>query len=491
MGPILTGIILLVAGLAGVFWGYRIFRFILPVIGGIAGYLIGLALFPNNLIIALVIGFGLAILFAILAFAAWSVMVTISGAVLGAALGVAIAVGLNLTAWLGWIVILALAVLVGILVWKIRDEVVIILTAITGAAFVATGLRVWFGAGTIRSLVWWTIFFVLAVIGIVWQWQRYRNLKLLGMGGPAKTPGVEPVAPAAAVSAEVAAPAVAAPAVAATAAAVTETRSEEISFAAEPEAFEVEAAVPEVEAVAPEIEVAAPEIEVAVPEIELAAPMVEAAAVGAVIAEAAEEARLEESVLPEAAPEAAAGAVIAEVAEEARLEEPVLPEAAPEAALVEAAALSHLDLLESSLEGSQLANLQEKVEFVEGIGPTFGLKLNEAGIATVLDLLRRGATRKGRTELAEITGIAAGLIMKWVNQADLYRVKGIGKQFGELLEAAGVDTVPELAQRNPQNLFNKLSEVNAEKKLAGRAPHQSEVESWVAQAKDLPRVIEY
>jgi predicted flap endonuclease-1-like 5' DNA nuclease len=108
-----------------------------------------------------------------------------------------------------------------------------------------------------------------------------------------------------------------------------------------------------------------------------------------------------------------------------------------------------------------------------------------------MDLLRRGATRKGRAELVEVTGIAAGLIMKWVNAADLYRVKGIGKQFGELLEAAGVDTVPELAQRNPLNLYTKLSEVNTEKKVAGRAPHQSEVESWVAQAKELPRVIEY
>jgi predicted flap endonuclease-1-like 5' DNA nuclease len=171
--------------------------------------------------------------------------------------------------------------------------------------------------------------------------------------------------------------------------------------------------------------------------------------------------------------------------------EAVVPEPELEAPVVEAAALSDLDLFESGLEGSQQANFQEKVEFVEGIGPTYGMKLNEAGIETVMDLLRRGATRKGRAELVEATGIANGLIMKWINAADLYRVKGIGKQFGELLEAAGVDTVPELAQRNPLNLYTKLSEVNAEKKIAGRAPHQSEVESWVAQAKDLPRVIEY
>jgi predicted flap endonuclease-1-like 5' DNA nuclease len=157
----------------------------------------------------------------------------------------------------------------------------------------------------------------------------------------------------------------------------------------------------------------------------------------------------------------------------------------------EVAIAADLDQLEASLDGAGLAAMQQKVNFVEGIGPVYGEKLNEAGIDMVMDLLKRGATRKGRAELVEATGIAAGLIMKWVNQADLYRVKGIGKQFGELLEAAGVDTVPELAQRNPVNLFNKLSEVNAEKKLAGRAPHQGEVESWVAQAKDLPRVIEY
>ena len=79
----------------------------------------------------------------------------------------------------------------------------------------------------------------------------------------------------------------------------------------------------------------------------------------------------------------------------------------------------------------------------------------------MIDLLRRGATRRGRAELVEATGIAIELIMKWINSADLFRVLGVGKQFAELLEAAGVDTVPELAQRNPVNLFNKLSEVNA------------------------------
>jgi predicted flap endonuclease-1-like 5' DNA nuclease len=142
-------------------------------------------------------------------------------------------------------------------------------------------------------------------------------------------------------------------------------------------------------------------------------------------------------------------------------------------------------------DGTDAAALQEKVEFVEGIGVTYGAKLNEAGIVTALDLLRRGATRQGRAELERTTGIAGGLILKWVNHSDLFRIKGVSKQFAELLEAAGVDTVPELAQRNPVNLFTRLSEVNAEKKLVGRDPHQGEVDSWVSQATSLPRIVEY
>ena len=415
MSPFLVGLFLLAAGLAGVFWGYRIFRILLPILGGIAGYLIGIALFPNNLVLALVIGFGLALVLAILAYTAWSIMVTISGAILGGSLGAVIAAGLNLWNWLGWIVILILTVVGGILVWKVRDEVVIILTAITGAAFVATGLRTWFGEGTVRSILWFAIFIVFAIIGIAWQWRRYRHLKLLGMGGPAETPGATRAAPVADVGAPVAAaPAVAtAPAAAAAIAAgavVAETKAE-----AEP---------PVAETAAPVVEAAAPPVEVA--------------------------------------PAVAAAVVTAD-----------------------------LEQLEATLDGTQLAALQEKVEFVEGIGPMYAEKLNKAGIVTVIDLLRLGATRKGRAELVEATGIAAGLIMKWVNSADLFRVKGVGKQFGELLEAAGVDTVPELAQRNPVNLFNKLSEVNAEKKLAGRSPHESEVESWVTQAKKMPRIVEY
>jgi hypothetical protein len=100
------------------FLGIPDIRILLPILGGIAGYLIAIALFPNNLILALVIGFGLALVLAILAYTAWSIMVTISGVILGGSLGAVIAAGLNLWNWLGWIVILVLAVVGGILVWK-------------------------------------------------------------------------------------------------------------------------------------------------------------------------------------------------------------------------------------------------------------------------------------------------------------------------------------------------------------------------------------
>jgi predicted flap endonuclease-1-like 5' DNA nuclease len=181
----------------------------------------------------------------------------------------------------------------------------------------------------------------------------------------------------------------------------------------------------------------------------------------------------------------AAGAVAAAALEPA--EEPVASKAVAD----EAAVAGVLDELEATSDGTEMAALKEQVSFVEGIGPVYGAKLNEAGIVITLDLLRRGATRKGRAELVETTGIPSGLITKWVNQADLFRIKGVSKQFAELLEAAGVDTVPELAQRNPVNLFTRLGEVNAEKKLTGRSPHQGEVDSWVSQAKNLPRIVEY
>ena len=132
-----------------------------------------------------------------------------------------------------------------------------------------------------------------------------------------------------------------------------------------------------------------------------------------------------------------------------------------------------------------------KISNIEGIGPTYAAKLDGVGIKTTEQLLEAGKTKKGRVALETKTGITGKLILEWVNRADLFRVKGVGEEYSDLLEAAGVDTVPELAQRNAANLFAKMNEVNAEKNLVRRTPALSMVERWVAHAKELPRVIEY
>jgi predicted flap endonuclease-1-like 5' DNA nuclease len=131
------------------------------------------------------------------------------------------------------------------------------------------------------------------------------------------------------------------------------------------------------------------------------------------------------------------------------------------------------------------------LSYVEGIGEVYSGKLSEAGVDTPQALLERGATPKGRNELAEATEISEHLILKWVNHVDLYRIKGVGSEYADLLEASGVDTVVELAQRNPSNLFEKLNQVNAEKELVRHLPTLTQVEDWVEQAKSLPRVISY
>ena len=131
------------------------------------------------------------------------------------------------------------------------------------------------------------------------------------------------------------------------------------------------------------------------------------------------------------------------------------------------------------------------IEDIEGIGPTYAAKLNAAGVKTTDDLLNAGSLPKGREELAEKTGISATLILEWVNLADLFRIKGVGEEYSDLLEEAGVDTVVELSQRNPENLHAKICEINEEKKLVRRPPTLNNVRSWIEQAKTLPRIVEY
>ena len=132
-----------------------------------------------------------------------------------------------------------------------------------------------------------------------------------------------------------------------------------------------------------------------------------------------------------------------------------------------------------------------KLENIEGIGGIYAQKLREAGVGSTDALLEQGATPKGRKEIAEKAAISEKLILEWVNHADLFRVKGVGEEYADLLEEAGVDTVPELAQRNPENLYQKMLEANQEKNLVRRPPALSQVSDWVEQAKGLPRAISY
>ena len=132
-----------------------------------------------------------------------------------------------------------------------------------------------------------------------------------------------------------------------------------------------------------------------------------------------------------------------------------------------------------------------KIIDVEGIGEVYGLKLKEVGINTVEQLLEKGCKPAGRKALEEETGISGKLILTWCNHADLMRIKGVGPQFSELLEAAGVDTVKELKHRVPENLQPKLEEINEQKNLVNRVPSLSEVQRMIEQAKELPAKMEY
>jgi len=128
---------------------------------------------------------------------------------------------------------------------------------------------------------------------------------------------------------------------------------------------------------------------------------------------------------------------------------------------------------------------------VEGIGPVNADKLKMAGVGSTESLLSMGGTAAGRKDLATRSGVSEKLILEWVNHVDLFRIKGVGEEYSDLLEEAGVDTVKELRNRKPANLHAKMLEVNAQKKLVRRPPALSMVEDWVAQAKKLPPVVTY
>ncbi|MEQ9365556.1 MAG: DUF4332 domain-containing protein [Leptospirales bacterium] len=134
-----------------------------------------------------------------------------------------------------------------------------------------------------------------------------------------------------------------------------------------------------------------------------------------------------------------------------------------------------------------MANLEK----VEGIGPKYAAQLSKVGVKTTGSLLTKGATPQGRKDLARESGVSAKLLLEWINHVDLFRVNGVGEEYADLLEEAGVDTVPELAQRNAKSLYEMLEKTNAKKKLVRQMPGEKRVAGWITSAKKLPRVIKY
>ena len=128
---------------------------------------------------------------------------------------------------------------------------------------------------------------------------------------------------------------------------------------------------------------------------------------------------------------------------------------------------------------------------IEGIGAVYARKLQKVGVRGTNGLLKRGGTPKGRKELAATSGLSTKRLLEWVNRADLFRVKGIGSEFSDLLEGSGVDTVRELAKRDPVKLHAVLIQVNAKKKLVRQTPSLKQVKAWVKRARSLPVMVTY
>lgn len=132
-----------------------------------------------------------------------------------------------------------------------------------------------------------------------------------------------------------------------------------------------------------------------------------------------------------------------------------------------------------------------KLEYVEGIGPKYAQTLRDAGIRSTNDLLKKGGTPEGRKKIVKDSGISSKLILEWVNHVDLFRIKGIGSEYADLLEAVGVDSVVELSKRVPKNLFDAIISLNQKKKLVRIFPNLKRVTGWIAQAKKLPRAVSH
>jgi hypothetical protein len=134
-----------------------------------------------------------------------------------------------------------------------------------------------------------------------------------------------------------------------------------------------------------------------------------------------------------------------------------------------------------------LTDIQE----VEGIAYEHAKELSKAGVLTAEDLLREGATPQGRKDIEYVTRLSHKLILKWVNMVDLFRIRGVSGEYSELLQVSGVNSVPELAERNPEHLYSKMVEVNSKRNLVRKMPSEKMVASWIDKADNLPRIVEY
>ena len=130
-----------------------------------------------------------------------------------------------------------------------------------------------------------------------------------------------------------------------------------------------------------------------------------------------------------------------------------------------------------------------RIEDLEGVGPVYGARLRAAGVQTTDDLLEKAGPAAGRRALAAAADIGPDLLLRWANHADLYRISGVGSEYADLLEASGVDSCPELAQRNAANLATTMAEANAARALVRRLPTEEVVAGWIDQAKKLPKVV--
>ena len=460
-------------GLALAFFGYRLFLILLPVWGFFIGFGFGTQAMTQlfgygflSTVTSWVVGVVVGIVFGLLSYLFYFVGVALLSAALGYVLGVGVMNALGSTGALAFLVGFAVAVVFAFVVlrWNWQKYAIIIVSGLTGAAISVGGLLLPFGVfdledfasgAPIASLLkesplWLFFWLILALLAIIVQWRAGRKVDYFAAAVTAPIePGTrapEPISATPSSGALAEAPSAAAVGVAAGAATIAAVHAEE--------PVAEEAALPVTEDIP----------------VERGGEVVEAAAVG-VVAETLE-----------TGDETAGNEVV-------MLEETVVSEEAP--LKVEEPEEAVVNLTELDLPADQMRYLKRELEYVEGIGPVYAGKLNAIGLITAYDLLSKGATRKGRAEISEQSGITGTLILKWVNHTDLFRLKGVGSEYADLLEAAGVDTVVELAHRNAVNLFNKMVETNAEKKLVRQVPTAEHVADWVEQAKGLPREISY